>query len=107
MLPENILISTFTDAGVVAIKKRLNDFIGSASYKVEISTLHGLANTIITNYPDFFVKYRALVQMDELETYEMIEDILESGEYLALRPIYTPGFWIRNIANSLQKLREE
>src|SRR5215510_16183509 len=38
--PENILCLTYTDAGVVAMRKRLLHFIGPAAYKVNIYTFH-------------------------------------------------------------------
>ena len=34
--PENILCLTYTDAGVVAMRKRLLDFIGPDAYKVNL-----------------------------------------------------------------------
>ena len=76
--PDNILITTFTDAGVAAIKKRLFAFIGAASYRVHVTTLHALASDIITTYPEYFLKYRALRAMDDLEGYEIIEEILKA-----------------------------
>jgi DNA helicase-2/ATP-dependent DNA helicase PcrA len=77
VLPENILITTFTEAGVIAIKKRLQSFIGAASYKVRVTTIHAFAKDIIESYPEYFLKYRALTLMDELENYELVEQILE------------------------------
>jgi DNA helicase-2/ATP-dependent DNA helicase PcrA len=38
--PENIFITTFTEAGVIAIRQRLLDFIGEDAYKVQVSTIH-------------------------------------------------------------------
>ncbi|MEY3589485.1 MAG: hypothetical protein RLZZ466_5, partial [Bacteroidota bacterium] len=38
--PENILCLTYTDAGVVAMRKRLQQFIGPAAYKVQLGTFH-------------------------------------------------------------------
>src|SRR5678810_1510986 len=41
VLPQNILCLTYTDAGAVAMRKRLLQFIGPDSYKVNIYTFHG------------------------------------------------------------------
>src|SRR5213595_1830985 len=46
-LPENILCLTYTDAGVVAMRKRLLQFIGPDAYKVTISTFHAFCNEVI------------------------------------------------------------
>ena len=45
--PENILCLTYTDAGVVAMRKRLLDFIGPDAYKVNLYTFHAFCNDII------------------------------------------------------------
>src|SRR6188768_2432411 len=45
--PENILCLTFTDAGTVAMRKRLVRFIGSEAYKVNIHTFHSFSNKVI------------------------------------------------------------
>ncbi|HKZ65663.1 MAG TPA: UvrD-helicase domain-containing protein, partial [Chitinophagaceae bacterium] len=46
-LPENILCLTYTDAGVVAMRKRLLQFIGPDAYKVNIYTFHAFCNDVI------------------------------------------------------------
>ena len=38
--PSNILCLTYTDAGVVAMRRRLQEFIGPDAYKVNIYTFH-------------------------------------------------------------------
>ena len=45
--PQNILCLTYTDAGVVAMRKRLLQFIGPDAYKVNIYTFHAFCNDII------------------------------------------------------------
>src|SRR6476646_12093920 len=45
--PQNILCLTYTDAGVVAMRKRLLGFIGPDAYKVNIYTFHTFCNDII------------------------------------------------------------
>src|SRR4030095_11824118 len=42
--PQNILCLTYTDAGVVAMRKRLLQFIGPDAYKVNIYTFHAFCN---------------------------------------------------------------
>src|SRR4030095_2128598 len=38
--PENLLCLTDTDAGAIAMRRRLNSLIGSDAYKVNIYTFH-------------------------------------------------------------------
>src|ERR1700761_6122665 len=55
-LPENILCLTYTDAGVVAMRRRLLSFIGPESYKVNIHTFHSFCNDIIQENLSLFEK---------------------------------------------------
>src|SRR5215468_12661248 len=55
-LPENILCLTYTDAGVVAMRKRLLQFIGPDAYKVNIYTFHAFCNDIIQENLSLFEK---------------------------------------------------
>ncbi len=52
--PANILALTFTESGVVAMRRRLAEIIGSRAYGIIINTFHGFCNEIIKNYPEDF-----------------------------------------------------
>ena len=54
--PENILCLTYTDAGAIAMRKRLVGFIGASAYKVNISTFHSFCNDIIQDNLYLFEK---------------------------------------------------
>src|SRR5438270_10282944 len=54
--PGNILCLTYTDAGVVAMRKRLLQFIGADAYKVAIYTFHAFCNDIIQDNLSLFEK---------------------------------------------------
>ena len=49
--PENILITTFTDAGVIAIRKRLTKFLWHEAYKVWVSTIQSFSDVVIKTFP--------------------------------------------------------
>ena len=51
-----ILCLTYTDAGAVAMRKRLFDFIGPDAYRVNIYTFHAFCNEIIQENLDYFGK---------------------------------------------------
>ncbi|MCH2188608.1 ATP-dependent helicase [Candidatus Gracilibacteria bacterium] len=76
--PENILITTFTEAGVIALKKRLLSFIGTDAYKVKISTIHSFAQDIISEFPEKFITQRAGSTIDDIESLEFFSEILDS-----------------------------
>ncbi len=51
-----ILCLTYTDAGAVAMRKRLFEFIGPDAYRVNIYTFHAFCNEIIQENLDYFGK---------------------------------------------------
>src|ERR1043165_7551774 len=55
-MPDNILCLTYTDAGVVAMRKRLLQFIGPDAYKVNIYTFHAFCNDVIQENLSLFEK---------------------------------------------------
>src|SRR5881394_3964777 len=64
--PQNILCLTYTDAGVVAMRKRLLQFIGPDAYKINIYTFHAFCNEVIQDNLSLFEK-RSLDAVSELE----------------------------------------
>ena len=52
--PENILITTFTEAWVVAIRERLARFLWNEAYKVNVSTIHSFSQEVIKTFPEKF-----------------------------------------------------
>ena len=52
--PSNILCLTYTDAGAIAMRKRLLEFIGPDAYKVGIYTFHGFCNEVIQDNLSLF-----------------------------------------------------
>ena len=75
--PENILCLTYTDAGVVAMRKRLFGFIGSDAYKVNIYTFHAFCNDVIQENLSLFEK-TALDPISELERIDLFKQLIDS-----------------------------
>jgi DNA helicase II / ATP-dependent DNA helicase PcrA len=76
-LPENILCLTYTDAGVVAMRKRLLSFIGPAAYKVNIYTYHAFCNDVIQENLSQFEK-TVLDPVSDLEKIELFKELIDS-----------------------------
>ncbi|TMI65074.1 MAG: ATP-dependent helicase [Bacteroidetes bacterium] len=76
-LPENILCLTYTDAGVVAMRKRLLNFIGPDAYKVNICTFHAFCNDVIQENLSLFEK-TALDPVSDLEQIEFFKELIDS-----------------------------
>ncbi len=76
-LPGNILCLTYTEAGVVAMRKRLVSFIGPDAYKVSIHTFHAFCNEVIQENLSLFEK-TALDPVSELEKIELFKQLIDS-----------------------------
>src|SRR3954462_10295818 len=75
--PENILCLTYTDAGVIAMRKRLLSFIGPDAYKVNIYTFHAFCNDVIQENLSLFEK-NSLDPISELERIELMRDLIDA-----------------------------
>jgi DNA helicase-2/ATP-dependent DNA helicase PcrA len=74
--PENILCLTYTDAGAIAMRKRLVGFIGASAYKVNIATFHSFCNDIIQDNLYLFEK-SSLDPISELEKIELLKKLID------------------------------
>lgn len=75
--PSNILCLTHTDAGVVAMRKRLLQFIGPDAYKVGIYTFHAFCNEIIQENLPYFKK-NELNPITELESVALLTILIDT-----------------------------
>src|SRR5215207_1132345 len=76
-LPANILCLTYTDAGVVAMRRRLASFIGPDAYRVNIYTFHAFCNDIIQENLSLFQK-TALDPISDLEKIELFKYLIDT-----------------------------
>lgn len=76
-LPENILCLTYTDAGTVAMRSRLLEFIGPDAYRVDVFTFHAFCNLVIQENTDQF-GFRSLSPVSELEQFQLVREIIDA-----------------------------
>src|SRR3954452_15515399 len=76
-LPQNILCLTYTDAGVVAMRKRLLSFIGPDAYKVNLYTFHAFCNDVIQENLSMFEK-TSLDPVSDLEKIELYKQLIDA-----------------------------
>lgn len=80
-LPENILCLTFTDAGSIAMKKRLTSIIGRDAYKVSVFTFHAFGSEIMNKYREYFYTGADFSPADDLARHKIVTSILDSLDY--------------------------
>ena len=76
-MPQNILCLTYTDAGVVTMRKRLLQFIGPDAYKVNIYTFHAFCNDVIQENLWLFEK-NTLDLVSDLEKIQLFKELIDS-----------------------------
>ncbi|HSZ85721.1 MAG TPA: ATP-dependent helicase, partial [Puia sp.] len=74
--PHNILCLTYTEAGTVAMRKRLLKFIGPDAYRVNIFTFHAFCNQVIQEKLDLF-GIRGLQAVSDLEKAQLFEKLID------------------------------
>ncbi|MGX5818286.1 ATP-dependent helicase [Chitinophaga lutea] len=75
-LPHNILCLTYTDAGTVAMRRRLTDFIGPDAYRVAIHTFHSFCNDVIQDNLSLFDK-NVLDPISDLEKIQLLKTLID------------------------------
>ncbi len=109
--PRNILITTFTEAWVIAIRKRLVKFLWNEAYKVNVSTIHSLAQDIIKTFPEKFLEYKAGSPIDDVDAFELIKEIIDKLSWEKqldkLITSYDKYFYLRDIKSRIWNLKGE
>lgn len=71
--PREILCLTYTEAGTVAMRKRLIEFLGPEGHRVPVHTFHGFCNLVIQENPAVFGGYRDLQPVTDLEQRRLLK----------------------------------
>ena len=75
-----ILLLTFTEAGVQAMRDRLDLLIGRAAYDVNLSTYHAFGAEIFRRYPDYF-EGAQLSLLEDLNADSLLRGIIAKLPY--------------------------
>jgi DNA helicase-2/ATP-dependent DNA helicase PcrA len=106
--PENILILTFTNAGVTAMKNRLVKMWGVGAYNVNVMTMHSFGSMVLSHYPEIIGLHNldAATEIDLLELVREILDDLPKGHSLR-RLSHNPYFDETKLKNLFATLKTE
>lgn len=108
ILPENILIMTYTNSAAKAIKERLSRVIGSRGYDVMAGTFHGFANSIIQESEEAAEYVGDKVQMTAVEQVRAITYILDRAKGVAaIRPFRAPYFYLNEIVQRIGEMKKD
>ncbi len=105
--PRSILALTFTQSAAKNMRERLRQIIGTTAYYVQINTFHSFAGEIISRYPEYFSLDADSEPLNNLEKYQMFEQIIDNNDFELLRPLNRPYYYIRHIINRISDLKRE
>ncbi len=105
--PDSILALTFTEAGVVAMRKRLVEIMGSEAYRVGIYTFHGFANDLIRRYPDEYPRIVGSKSINDIDKIRILKEIIKSEKLERLKPFGDPFYYLHSIRSAVSKLKRE
>lgn len=108
MDPWNILCLTFTESGVVAMRRRLISIIGPAAYGVRIHTFHSFCNDIMQERREWFATSRNWQLLSDAERVEMFQRIIDTlPASSALKPFHDPYMFFGDIVQNIKSLKQE
>jgi DNA helicase-2/ATP-dependent DNA helicase PcrA len=115
--PDTILALTFTESGMNQMRRKLVEIIGTAAYKVKISTFHGFCNDVIKEYPERFPRIIGSTAITEIDQIAIMEKIIDgegeekgsakSPKIELLKPFGDPLFYVRPALGEIRKLKRE
>lgn len=105
--PESVLALTFTESGVVSMRRRLAEIMGSVAYRISIYTFHGFCNDIIKKYPESFPRIISSRNITEIDQIKILEELISKLPLKLLRPFGNPLHYIRAVLSDLNELKRE
>ncbi len=106
--PDAILALTFTDSAARTMRHRLANIIGDTSAKkVTITTFHGFAELVRSEYPEIFSLDATKRLMGDVEQVLLMREALDSSDINLLRPAKAPYTYLRDLRSLYEALTRE
>lgn len=105
--PEQILALTFTVSGVYSMRRRLVEIIGSAGYRVNITTFHSFCNDIIQNFPEEFPDIIGATQATVVDQIVILSEIIDRLSLSILKPYGDTFYYLKAALAEIARLKRE
>jgi len=104
---DSILCLTFTNSGVSAMKKRLEDYIGVDSKKVAVSTFHSFAYSLIEKHYELLDFPKMPELLSDNEAVFLVDDILNNNDWEYISPRGNPAMYFNDLKQLISILKRE
>lgn len=105
--PENILALTFTNSGVMAMRKKLLEYIGDVAYRVNIFTFHSFAEYIIKEFSFYFKELQFSRVISDIEKIEIVEEIIKNNSFKDIVSDYDIFASLSQIVRAVGEIKHE
>lgn len=102
-----ILCLTFTNSGVSAMRKRLEDYIGKDAKNVSISTFHSFAISLIEKYYELLDFSEMPKLLDDNEAVFLVDEILNNNDWEYISPRGNPAMYFNDLKQLVGILKRE
>ncbi len=104
---DSILCLTFTNSGVSAMKKRLEEYIGSDARNVTISTFHSFAYNLIEKHYEL-LDFSSLPELlTDNEAVFLVDEILNNNDWEYISPRGNPSMYFSDLKQLVSILKRE
>ncbi|MBU1992621.1 MAG: ATP-dependent DNA helicase [Patescibacteria group bacterium] len=107
MDPKNILALTFTESGVIAMRKRLLEIVGRAAYYVQIHTFHSFCDKAIHEFPEKFIFSKELRPLTDVDRVLVLQEIIDKTELDQLVSFHNKYYFLKAISEAIKDLKRE
>ncbi|NVN97499.1 ATP-dependent helicase, partial [Candidatus Nomurabacteria bacterium] len=105
--PDSILCLTFTNSGVSAMKKRLEDYIGNDARNVSISTFHSFAYSLIEKHYELLDFPQMPELLSDNEAVFLVDEILHNNNFEYIYPRGNPALYFNDLKQLISILKRE
>ncbi|MFA6393067.1 MAG: ATP-dependent DNA helicase [Candidatus Paceibacterota bacterium] len=105
--PDGILCLTFTNSGVSAMKKRLEDYIGNDARNVSISTFHSFAYNLIEKHYELLDFPQMPELLSDNEAVFLVDEILHNNDWDYISPRGNPALYFSDLKQLISILKRE
>lgn len=104
---DGILCLTFTNSGVHAMRDRLRSYIGAAASRIQISTFHAFAVTMIEKHFESLGYVEKPTLIDDLQSVALCDAILSEHDFEHLRTRTNKALYFHDIKSLVSLLKRE